>query len=190
MSSIRIKDGAGNDKYLLEGTGNSGDTDGASYTPVHEAIQATHNDLNCNANIQVGDSDVSTSNAVPIKNDTGNLGVAIRSDILLDGSTELDPLFAVVNLSANGPVVGAVSGKKIRVLAYVVVNTSGTDATIFWTSGDGGADLTGRMILSASGGGGSSPYCPLGLFETASGVELYLDTGGSNIDGHITYTAV
>lgn len=59
-----------------------------------EVLQATHDNLNLNANLQVGDADVSTSNAVPVTNDTtiGGLTVnlGLNNDVTATGNVAHD----------------------------------------------------------------------------------------------------
>tara|TARA_Y100000034_G_scaffold48390_1_gene59747 strand:+ start:1398 stop:2408 length:1011 start_codon:yes stop_codon:yes gene_type:complete len=72
-----------------------------------EAVQATHDSLNCNANLQVADVDVSTTNAVPITNDTGNLTVDATDLDIRDLDSASDSVEAVqathnsLNCNAN-----------------------------------------------------------------------------------------
>ena len=95
--------------------------------------------------------------------------------------------FAVVNLSATGDLVTAVSGKKIRVLGYVL-SGNGTVSANFESDT---TDISGLLKLAANttvsyAGGWDAP-----AFETASGEKLALTLSGSvDVDGHVTYVLV
>ena len=96
--------------------------------------------------------------------------------------------YRVINASTAGDtlVVPAVSGKRIRVLAYVLVSSG--MVTVRWRSGSGSGtmDLTGGMQL-VTGGGVAAEYWG-GLFETGVGEGLWLNLSSSvSVGGHITY---
>lgn len=99
-------------------------------------------------------------------------------------------------ISATTPasqiVVAAVTGKKIRVLAWLVVqDTGGTAETIVWNSGASGTALTGVMKPTAGIPIGMA-FCPVGHFETAAGSALELLKGGTTIQnsGYVVYQEV
>lgn len=91
---------------------------------------------------------------------------------------------SVVTQGSN-QIVAAVTGKKIRVVSYVLVCTAAESVT--WRSGSS-PNLSGAMSFAASAGV-SSHYCPLGLFQTASGsaLNLVLTNGGSVVAGHLVF---
>jgi hypothetical protein len=64
MANLKVKNADGDTQYL-GGTGTG--SDGDPIVVRKEVEQATHDDLNANANIQVGNADVGVANAVPIK---------------------------------------------------------------------------------------------------------------------------
>jgi hypothetical protein len=100
------------------------------------------------------------------------------------------PQYAVINTSSIGDstIVALVSGKVIRVLTYVLVADAAVAAK--FTSGTAGTALTGAMSLSANGGV-AAPFCPVGHFQTASGVALVLNLGAAvGVRGHLTFIAV
>lgn len=62
---IQIRDGAGNDRGLnIDASGRAGVT--VENSPTVTAAQGTHDNLNLNANMQVGDADVGGGNPVPV----------------------------------------------------------------------------------------------------------------------------
>ena len=99
---------------------------------------------------------------------------------------------AAISATSDGDntIVAAVSGKRIRVLGYVLnVNAAGT---VQWKSGASTA-LSGAMEL-VDGGGVSAPM--IGIpgrfwFQTASGEALVLATA-TGVDGlgHVAYETV
>jgi hypothetical protein len=99
------------------------------------------------------------------------------------------PKFVAVNVAAGAEttVLAAVTGKKIRVLSYVV----GLDATgsFLFNSDTAGTALTGvvPVVIDTSV---SSGFNPMGHFETVSGELLSIVTVGGAADGHITYVEV
>lgn len=90
-----------------------------------------------------------------------------------------------VSTIGSNQIVAAVAGKKIRVVSYVLVCS--VAETVTWRSGSS-PNLTGGMSFAAQAGV-SSHYCPLGLFQTASGsaLNLVLTTGGNIVAGHLVF---
>lgn len=98
--------------------------------------------------------------------------------------------YAVIDHASSGDntLVAAVTGKKIRVLAYTLIASGAV--TVRFESGASGTALSGQMSL-ASNGGVSAGYLPDGHFETAAGALLNLELGGAvSVDGHLTYVEV
>ena len=101
----------------------------------------------------------------------------VRTNVLISGAT-----------SGNNTLVAAVTGKKIRVLSYVLVAT--TAVAVRFESAAGGTALTGVMTLAAG--------VPLvvnlereGHFETVAGELLNMELGGAvQVSGHMTYCLV
>ena len=102
--------------------------------------------------------------------------------------------FAVINASASGAnaIVAAVTGKRIRVVSYVIVAAGAVTAT--WQSAS--TALSGPMSLASSGGASASvgilaPGGAYGLFQTEPGEALNLSLGGTvNVAGHLCYIEV
>lgn len=105
-------------------------------------------------------------------------------------SIQSDVQFVAVQaaVSGNNTLIAAVAGRKIRVLAAVLVAT--TAVTAKFQSAAGGTDISGAMPLGANG----TLVLPLntaGWFETASGALLNLVLGGAiAVAGSITYVLV
>lgn len=103
--------------------------------------------------------------------------------------------YAVIAASSSGDneLVAAVTGKKIRVLAYCIV---GNDAAVTarFESGAGGTALSGQMKLGtalATNFGFAAGFNPAGWFETAEGQNLNLElSAAQSVAGHLTYVEV
>jgi hypothetical protein len=107
--------------------------------------------------------------------------VAIQSEVLK----------AVVAASTGGDntLVAAVSGKKIRVLALVLVASGGAN-TVRLESAASGTALTGQMDL-VSDGQLILPYNPAGWCETVAGQLLNLElSAGTSVAGVLTYVTL
>lgn len=90
--------------------------------------------------------------------------------------------------SGDNTLVAAVTDKKIRVLACVLIAT--TAVTARFESAAGGTALTGQMPLGANGGF-TLPYNPHGWFETVAGQLLNLELGGAvAVAGVLVYVEV
>lgn len=90
--------------------------------------------------------------------------------------------------NGNNTLVAAVTGRKVRVLAAVLV-AAGTVSPKF-QSGAGGTDLTGAMPMVANGAL-VLPFNPEGWFETAAGALLNLAlTAGVAVTGLLVYVEV
>ena len=99
--------------------------------------------------------------------------------------------FAAISLAASGALVAAVTGKRIRVLSYVLVAV--TKTAVKFQSSTGNVDLTGAMTCgtTSDSGGVSSGFNPAGHFQTAAGDALNLNLGTSvQVSGHLTYQEV
>ena len=97
--------------------------------------------------------------------------------------------YAIIDAAGAGDntLIAAVSGKKIRVLSYVLVNGHTAAQTIRFESGASGTALSGQMILAANGVI-EAGFNEGGWFETAAGALLNLElAGATTVDGHISY---
>jgi hypothetical protein len=89
-------------------------------------------------------------------------------------------------VSGDNTIVGAVAGKKIRVLSYVLVGGGAVNAR--WKSGAN--NRSGPLPLAAN----SSVAPPAGsafLFETNAGEALILNLSAAvQVSGHVSYAVV
>ena len=99
------------------------------------------------------------------------------------------PLFAAISVSTIGDntIVAAVTGKQIRVIAYVLQANAAVVGT--WKSSVAGA-ISGPMS-DAQNGGKVCGYNPAGWCQTAIGEALVLNLNGNvSVGGHLTYITV
>lgn len=123
--------------------------------------------------------------------DTSTPPIAYNTNLIYAGTTALTPKFAAIAAatSGNNTLVAAVTGKKIRVLAYKLTGSGAVNAK--FQSGAGGTDLTGLEYIAAAGGGVFAGFNPVGHFETAAGVLLNINLSGSvAVGGHLTYVEI
>lgn len=113
--------------------------------------------------------------------------MAVSNFVLDPGEIKRAPI--AVSSSGNNTLVTAVTGKKIRVLAY---NLSGAGAVnAKFQDGAGGTDLTGPKYIAAAGGFASGPFNPAGWFETSPGTLLNLNlSSGVAVGGELVYMEV
>lgn len=98
--------------------------------------------------------------------------------------------YAAIDAATSGDntLVAAVTGKKIRVLSYILVS-AGT-VTARFESGAGGTALSGQMTMAVNTGV-SAAFNEGGWFETAAGSLLNLELSGAvSVDGHLSYIEV
>jgi hypothetical protein len=99
-----------------------------------------------------------------------------------------DVNFATINATGSGntQIVPAVTGKRIRVIAFCIV--AGGAVNVKFKSGDT-TDITGTMNL-VSGGGIAHAYDG-GLFETAVGQPLNINlSAAQQVGGYVVYREV
>jgi hypothetical protein len=95
--------------------------------------------------------------------------------------------FASISLAASGEVVAAVTGKKIRVLGYVLAAAGAV--SVNWENGT--TDISGVTSLITGtpvsyAGGWDAP-----AVETSAGAALNLTLSGAvQVSGHVTYIEV
>jgi hypothetical protein len=95
--------------------------------------------------------------------------------------------YAPINATTSGStqVVGAVSGKRIRVIAFAVI----ANATVNIKFQSGSTDITGTMRL-VEGGGIAHAYDG-GLFQTAVGQALNINLStNATVGGYVVYREV
>lgn len=111
-----------------------------------------------------------------------------ESNQMTAAGTVVTPKFASISVAGSGDnqIVASVSGKKIRVLSYVIV----ADGTVAAKFRNGTTDVTGAMSLVANTGAASG-FCPVGHFETSATTALNLNLSAAiGVRGHLTYIEV
>ncbi|MBN1967319.1 MAG: hypothetical protein JW910_21885 [Anaerolineae bacterium] len=117
MANIPFIDANGDTRYLsADGAGTSGDP----HVVQHEIEQAAHDDLNANANLQVGDADVGMSNPVPVK-----FGTSIS---LPAGTNNIGDVDLASALPAGEYHIGQVSGHAEIIEITLTLDTGGAYA--------------------------------------------------------------
>lgn len=175
---------------LPAGTNNIGDVDVLTL-PALPAGTNNIGDVDI-LSIAAGDNNIGNVDVASIAAGTATIGtVYTRPDALNLGASlsAVTPKFAVINAAAVGDtcVVPAVTSKRILVLQYAFVVGTGGDGVTFK---QGTTAVTGQMRVAANGGV-AAPYSPVGLFVTASGASLYVNSSlGSQISGHLVYIEV
>lgn len=94
----------------------------------------------------------------------------------------------VINAAASADnLITGVSGKKIKVLSYILSSNTSTHTFKFE---DGATDYTGDLKVGI--GPVVAPYNEYGWFTVATGLGLDYTTGGSTplVDGVLTYILV
>lgn len=139
-----------------------------------------------------------TTNGVVILDSSGNaidqsatVNVAQDVNAMKNGATTLTPKYAKIaaSTSGNNTLVAAVTGKKIRVLAYNLMGSGAVNAK--FQDGASGTDLTGLKYVAAAGGGICAPFNPVGWFETSVATLLNLNLSGAvAVGGELTYVEV
>jgi hypothetical protein len=90
--------------------------------------------------------------------------------------------------SGNNTLVAAVTGKKIRVLSYVINSVSAV--TVRFEDGAGGTALSGVMSLPSTNTIVAN-HNPLGWFETTAATLLNMELGAAlQVSGHLSYIEV
>jgi hypothetical protein len=95
----------------------------------------------------------------------------------------------IASATTDGAVIAAVSGKKIRVLGFIL-QAGGTATTVVFNTKPGGAGTAVSAVFDLlARGGTSAPIHNYGWFETSSGEGLTVTTGtGSSVGVQVVYT--
>ncbi len=181
-STLSIDDGAG-----------SLTIDNTDITTIAGAVSGTEMQVDVVASLpagtnNIGDVDVLSQPARAATTD--NLGAALMTNVIHNGTTALTPKFAAIDaaLSGDNTLVAAVAAKKIRVLSLMMVS-AGTVTTRF-EDGASGTALSGQMNLVANSGF-TLPFNPVGWFETTANTLLNLELSGAvSVDGMLVYVEV
>jgi hypothetical protein len=110
--------------------------------------------------------------------------VAMDTSVVRIAGVDYTPKFAVISATTAGDtlIVAAVTGKKLRVLDYVI--TDGAAVTMKFRSGT--TDITGPLTKGAAPG-----FSANGHFETAAGAILNINLStNATVGGHIVYIEV
>ena len=125
-----------------------------------------------------------TNTPVPVSQ-SGSWSITVANSPLIVAHSTV--LYAPINAtnSGNTQVVGAVSGKRIRVIAFAVV----ASATVNIKFQSGTSDITGSMRI-VEGGGIAHAYDG-GLFQTAVGQALNINLStNATVGGYVVYREV
>lgn len=110
---------------------------------------------------------------------------------IANAGAALTPKFAKIAVSSSGAntIVAAVTGKKIRVLAWDTVANAAVNFK--WQSHVTPTDLTGLYYMAGQGNGVARAFNPVGYFETIAGEALDLNLSGAvAVGGVLTYVEV
>jgi|APSaa5957512535_1039671.scaffolds.fasta_scaffold02579_8 hypothetical protein len=149
----------------------------SSVTGDVEVIQPTHDDLNANANIQVGNADASSSNPVPISNTSSGTQKTIISrylDTVGDGSgsknangnySGAEEIFfcqpgAGEILRVSRIIISIEDGQGFRAERYGAINSALSTGITLRTANDSGAlvDFTDALPIQTNAGWGALCY--------------------------------
>ena len=125
-----------------------------------------------------------TNTPLPVSQ-SGSWSITVANSPLIVAHSTV--LYAPINAtnSGNTQVVGAVSGKRIRVIAYAVI----ANATVSIKFQSGTTDITGSMRV-VEGGGIAHAYDG-GLFQTAVGQALNINLStNATVGGYVVYREV
>jgi hypothetical protein len=134
---------------------------------------------------QSGSWNVGISNTPVPVSQSGSWSITVANSPLIVAHSTV--LYAPINAtnSGNTQVVGAVSGKRIRVIAFAVV----ANATVNIKFQSGTTDITGSMRV-VEGGGIAHAYDG-GLFQTAVGQALNINLStNATVGGYVVYREV
>jgi hypothetical protein len=128
-----------------------------------------------------------------MQTDTASVNVAIDSAALKLGPTSVTPKFKPISVSASGgtPLITAVSGKKLRVIALYYDVAAAVNVKFQTHGGGSPVDLTGNSVWDAAGKGMVLPFSPVGWFETVAGeaLDIFL-SGAFAVAGVVVYIEV
>jgi hypothetical protein len=113
MANIKVKDADASDKYK-KASGAGSDVD--PFIEECEVVQDTHDDLNANANMQVGNTDVGAGNPVPVDaTSQGDVPVTLDGETVEVVQDTHDDLNANANMQVGNTDVGAGNPVPIKV---------------------------------------------------------------------------
>jgi len=158
MANLQVKDAAATSKYLkAAGAG----TDVDPHIVEHEVTQAAHDELNGNANLQVGNADVANGNPVPVSDAGGSLTV--------DGTVTVSG--TVTANVGSGPWPVTDNGGSLTVDGTVTANAGSGPWPVTDNAGSLTVDGTVTANLSPTTSGGLSIFRSIDLDETEEEVK-------------------
>lgn len=165
LESITVQNGAGASAVNVQDGGNSLTVDAtdldirdlSSAQDSVEVLQATHDNLNLNANIQVGDADVANGNPVPVSDAGGSLTVDANNLDIRDLTHASDSVkvgdgtdFLAVNTDGSiNVVMQEDTGTEVVNYDTTATVAAGASDNHDWTSG--AASKLYQVFASASG---------------------------------------
>ena len=134
---------------------------------------------------QSGSWNVGISNTPVPVSQSGSWSITVANTPLIVAHSTV--LYAPINAASFGDtqIIPAVSGKRIRVIAYAVI----ANATVSIKFRSGTTDITGSMRI-VEGGGIAHAYDG-GLFQTAVGQALNINlSSNATVGGYVVYREV
>lgn len=114
----------------------------------------------------------------------------LRCDAIAESATTLLTVkFARFDQAASGEVIALVASKKLRVLSIFATNGNAAANLLTFKSGGSGGTVIANVQLEAGVGKQGQPlFCPVGIFQTVAGENLYLTlSSATQVYGGITY---
>ena len=156
-----------------------------SFTSVNLPSQINITNVPLPVNIENQPLSVEQSGSWSVGINNQPISVTVTNSPLTVGYSTVQ--YAPINAtnSGNTQVVGAVSGKRIRVIAYAVI----ANATVSIKFQSGTTDITGSMRV-VEGGGIAHAYDG-GLFQTAVGQALNINLStNATVGGYVVYREI
>lgn len=144
-----------------------------------EVLQATHDNLNLNANLQVGDADVTSSNPVPVNIVSEPSGVTAQAEYqataTLAAQASETLTFSDVTTSTTGRLTRAIISSEVPFKAEIQKDTGGTPTTIGVIFGEAGATYEFKPVnknatLYEQAGGTGNNYQIVCTNNNATGI--------------------
>lgn len=90
----------------------------------------------------------------------------------------------------NQQIVAAVTGKRIRVMGWMIQSSGAAPGAINFKSANGGTQLTAALSMPPNGAGviDHLPITDTGYFETLTGEGLFCDIATTTMSVNIFYT--
>jgi hypothetical protein len=129
--------------------------------------QGTHDNLQCNANVQVGDADVAVGNPVPVAGTAAEDATCAGNPVLVGG-----------RYHASVVAADAVDdGDVVRLLADSVGGLVRGHRADAWSANDNYAIAQTDTVVKAAPGAGLALYVTDILFSTDTAMNIFLEAG-------------